>query len=360
MKGGDVYMSSLSPYIEMMERDCPYGSVRLQHRWPDSKPIGLSEIDIVPGETVEPATDCFVFGTLLSGKNVRLDVDFGDGRKTITSPVAGYQYLHPTASDIAYRFFTPHHLMLVSAPWPFLADLLERDARTLKGQLSALHEMTLRDETLRETALTLWRMAGRDGVGAGLLLEHGLAFIAGLLADRVKGVSAPRTDQAGGTLTAAEVRLLDEEIDASSDGAISVQGLANAVGVGPSTLNKALRATCGLTPYQYVLNRRIERARHYLSSGTLSIVEIALDCGFSSQSHMTDVFTQKLGMTPGRYRKECLGRDTSKGSPIDQLPQHLEGKRMIPPGDGNEPSRPRGSRAAVSDCGEPRRGGLEH
>ncbi|MEM7710434.1 MAG: AraC family transcriptional regulator [Pseudomonadota bacterium] len=36
----------------------------------------------------------------------------------------------------------------------------------------------------------------------------------------------------------------------------------------------------------------------------MRLAEIAYACGFASQSHMTDVFREKLGVTPGRYRKE--------------------------------------------------------
>ena len=64
------------------------------------------------------------------------------------------------------------------------------------------------------------------------------------------------------------------------------------------------KATTGQTPYQYVLSRRIARAQELLSAGEMPLAEVAYACGFASQSHMTDVFRQKLGVTPGRYRKE--------------------------------------------------------
>jgi len=51
------------------------------------------------------------------------------------------------------------------------------------------------------------------------------------------------------------------------------------------------------------MNLRIERARELLSNPALSLTDIALDCGFSSHSHMTRVFRQFLGVTPSEYRR---------------------------------------------------------
>ena len=57
-----------------------------------------------------------------------------------------------------------------------------------------------------------------------------------------------------------------------------------------------------MTPYQYVLDKRIERAQLMIETTSLSLAQISFASGFSSQSHMTDVFRAKLGMTPGKVR----------------------------------------------------------
>ena len=58
----------------------------------------------------------------------------------------------------------------------------------------------------------------------------------------------------------------------------------------------------GQSPYQYVLNVRLERARHLLQVADMSIAEVALATGFSSQSHFTSVCRRLLGKTPGMLR----------------------------------------------------------
>nr|WP_282571317.1 AraC family transcriptional regulator [Methylonatrum kenyense] len=58
----------------------------------------------------------------------------------------------------------------------------------------------------------------------------------------------------------------------------------------------------GTTPHQYVIQRRIEKAKRLLTLRSSCIVEIALDLGFSSQSHFTSVFKRMTGVTPKKYR----------------------------------------------------------
>jgi AraC family transcriptional regulator len=57
-----------------------------------------------------------------------------------------------------------------------------------------------------------------------------------------------------------------------------------------------------MSPYQYVMEKRVERARHLLQSTEMPISEIALLCGFSSQQHLTSTLTSKLGQSPQKIR----------------------------------------------------------
>ncbi|MBP3397122.1 MAG: helix-turn-helix transcriptional regulator [Clostridia bacterium] len=54
--------------------------------------------------------------------------------------------------------------------------------------------------------------------------------------------------------------------------------------------------------------RRIEQARRLISAGDKSMLEIALELGFCSQSHFNKVFKKETGMTPAAYRRGMLER----------------------------------------------------
>ena len=66
-------------------------------------------------------------------------------------------------------------------------------------------------------------------------------------------------------------------------------------------------AVTGSPPHHYVIERRVARARGQLERGVEPIVDVVLECGFSSQAHMTSTFTRQLGVSPGRYRRERRG-----------------------------------------------------
>ncbi|WP_439687165.1 helix-turn-helix domain-containing protein [Cupriavidus oxalaticus] len=75
-----------------------------------------------------------------------------------------------------------------------------------------------------------------------------------------------------------------------------------AVPVRRSHFIRAFCHTTGKTPYQWLLERRIEVVKASLR-GPASIAKIASDCGFADQSHMTRVFRRLTGMTPAGWRK---------------------------------------------------------
>jgi len=87
----------------------------------------------------------------------------------------------------------------------------------------------------------------------------------------------------------------------SSD--LSLQALANESGYSRVHFVRMFRAATGYSPHNYLLNLKLERARELLKNPSLSLIDIALDCGFSSHSHMSRLFHKIVGVTPSAYRR---------------------------------------------------------
>ncbi len=79
--------------------------------------------------------------------------------------------------------------------------------------------------------------------------------------------------------------------------------LASLVGYSPDHFTRLFKQSFGTTPHRYVLERRVARAKSMLRERGRSIADIALDCGFSGQTHLNVVFKRLTGSTPGAYRK---------------------------------------------------------
>ncbi|MEG4804750.1 helix-turn-helix transcriptional regulator [Microcoleus sp. ARI1-B5] len=74
------------------------------------------------------------------------------------------------------------------------------------------------------------------------------------------------------------------------------------LGMSQLQFSHMFKVAIGIAPYQYLLQQRIERAKELLKQKERSIVEIALECGFNSHSHLSKQFRQLTGMTPKAYR----------------------------------------------------------
>jgi len=117
-----------------------------------------------------------------------------------------------------------------------------------------------------------------------------------------------RIKESGERMRPRWLRAVDDAIEASTANPPSVEALAAIAGVHPSHLLRAFRRFHGTTVSNYVRQRRIARARTEVATSNRSLSMIALDAGFSDQSHFTRVFKQVYGETPGQYARAVRGR----------------------------------------------------
>lgn len=114
------------------------------------------------------------------------------------------------------------------------------------------------------------------------------------------GVSSTRREPAQSTLPSPRLIAFIEE-HLGDD--IGIATLATLAGYSPDHFARLFKQSFGLSPYQYILQRRVERAKALLRDRTRSIAEIALQCGFASQAHFHTAFKARTGVTPGVFRK---------------------------------------------------------
>jgi AraC-like DNA-binding protein len=91
-------------------------------------------------------------------------------------------------------------------------------------------------------------------------------------------------------------------IDEHIGEAISLADLAQTANLSRMYFAARFRVATGLRPHDYILRRRINRAKELLVQDDASIVQVALDVGFQTQAHFTTVFKKFVGTTPGRWR----------------------------------------------------------
>jgi AraC family transcriptional regulator len=134
------------------------------------------------------------------------------------------------------------------------------------------------------------------------------AHLARFHCSRSRSIHAPSPD----TIPAGRIRRLIEYIDEHLDGNLSLEAMAAQIDVRRLYFAKAFKAAIGKSPHQYVVSRRLERAKDLLKNTDIPIVNIALNCGFCSQSHLSNWFVRIVGVPPAAYRQELrhVGRIT--------------------------------------------------
>ncbi|RJG14163.1 AraC family transcriptional regulator [Pseudomonas cavernicola] len=109
-------------------------------------------------------------------------------------------------------------------------------------------------------------------------------------------------EQTNRTVGLLNVERLDAYIGEHLARRISVAELAQVVCLSPSHFHAQFKDSVGLTPHQYLLKTRLDRAARLLRESALPLIRIAEECGFSSQSALTTAMRRYLGLTPKRLR----------------------------------------------------------
>jgi len=148
-------------------------------------------------------------------------------------------------------------------------------------------------------------VSGRAELG---LDEIGLLF-AGRLCELVSGVDAPRPQKYG-----AERRRIVRAalfIEAHAPGPLSLDALAGEAGLSPFHFLRSFAAVVGVTPHQYLLRCRLQRAAELLADQSRAVTDIAFDVGFNDLSNFVRTFRRASGVSPRAFRQGARRRATA-------------------------------------------------
>lgn len=229
--------------------------------------------------------------------------DIGYGSSDFVSVKAGDICFTPANTAERTECLGPHSMLAISIPNATLDVIgFENSAGSAEYLESLAETTTFRDIRMYRLAQKIWlRSENKDGKLDFQIdtLVHDLIrclFRRSANTKPLKTVKPFCTNQ---------LHRLREYINDDIAGNVKVIELAHFMGLPYWQLADKLKATVGFSPYAYVMNCRLERACELLKRKELALADIAIACGFSSQSHMSDVFRQKLGTSPGKWRGQA-------------------------------------------------------
>jgi AraC family transcriptional regulator len=225
-----------------------------------------------------------------------------DGIRRGVPPPAGSILFVPAGSPARFRWSSHsdslHVFLEPGLVARVAAEAFDLDpARVSLPPLDGLHLPPLRAAMLAvDDELTA-------GVAGDRLAVESLANL--LAVHLIRHVSAPRRPQRGrdGALPRARLRAVVEYVEEHLDPCPTLAQLAAVVRLSAYHFARQFKAATGLPPHQYVIMRRVARAKELMQTeGGFSLADVAAHAGFSDQSQFTHHFKRMVGVTPGQFR----------------------------------------------------------
>lgn len=190
----------------------------------------------------------------------------------------------------------------------FLRPLFVREAAAdldfSYAEIAITPQIGISNRHIRHMALSLLHELNEASV---LSRPYADSLATGLAMQLVQHYNAHRTfHQVHGGVAPHKLRkalnLIDRHLAQELDGRVPLQTVAKEVGMSYFHFSRAFKQSMGMSPTNYIAERRISRAKELLQGTGLPIAEIALRAGFSSQSHFTSSFRRLAGSTPKDFR----------------------------------------------------------
>jgi AraC family transcriptional regulator len=156
------------------------------------------------------------------------------------------------------------------------------------------------DALIQSIFLTLKDELESDRIGGQLLVDSLKTALAIHLL-RNYCATSPRLSSYSDGLSLAKLVFITDYIDEHLHQDLTLTEIAAIAQISPYHFLRLFKQSMGITPHQYILQSRINKAKYLLQHSKLSIAEIAVRAGFCDQSHLTRYFKRMLGVTPKQF-----------------------------------------------------------
>jgi AraC family transcriptional regulator len=245
--------------------------------------------------------DAFVVGLKL--RDFPAHKYWEDGRLTPVCDLrAGESSLHDLKRVSTVLLDKPYHSLAFYLPRAAL-DAIADDANAPRiRDLGYEPGAGVNDVTISRLGSLLLPALSHPDQANPLFVDHVLLAVGVHIAQTYGGMR-PVSRPARGGLAPWQERRAREFLLANIKRGVALKEVARECGLSVGHFSHAFRRTLGVAPHKWLIEQRVVLSKAKLRDDGLSLSDVAAECGFSDQSHLTRVFKQTVGVSPGAWRR---------------------------------------------------------
>ena len=312
--------ATLDNYLDWY-RQGPFAHVPQVDRVIPAGPVHVINVSPPAGGVVEPPMQEYGLHLLLRTAPL-LRVGFNRRPRWLAvSP--GSLILQPPDTEAEYIADAAAHVLSIAIP----KTQVEQFAEASGLRVDVRFEEAFRDPRLAQLLIQLWQALVEETPASALLADDVMRTLLDTIARRAASGShsASRSDRGTPAVSAHgrerlanhTLRRLCDYVETRLGDELDVPRLATIASLSPAHFARAFAATVGMTPFNYVMTRRLARARELLQDTRRPALDIALDVGFKTPSHFTARFHREFGMTPREIRTDARHLETGLALDLD-------------------------------------------
>ncbi len=213
----------------------------------------------------------------------------------------GHIHIHPSDVLVYKRWPTSSRMLFMAIDRIFVKQTLEEVFMGSPMDIGV--KFGVRDSVI-EGMSAAWREELMEKGAGGRIHAEALATSLIVHLFRIYGEGTSEIRIATGGMNGGRLRRVLDYIESHLNEDIGLGVLAAIAGYSGQHFSEVFKAETGLAPHHFLIDRRIHRAKELLLSSDMSIAHIAVEVGFSGQSHFTEQFRKSTGTTPGRFRQD--------------------------------------------------------
>lgn len=261
--------------------------------------VKVHRVRVMPGRVLEHEAEFHEINIPVSGHLTTKKVS-ANGKIATYKGGAGNICLTPAGQAISALWEKPLDNMGILLEPEFVARIAVENR--FNGGFELFDKPREKDPLIQHIGLTLLSEANSE-TPAGKLYADSL--IQTMTLHLLKNYSTARaiSENLNGGLSGYKLRRVEEFINENLEEDLSLAEIAEVADLSQFHFARAFRKSTGLTPQNYLMKQRIERAKVLLAKNDLPIVEVSLRTGFKNQSHFTTLFRKFTKFTPKMWRE---------------------------------------------------------